>query len=220
MIDLYYFPTPNTWKVSIMLEECGLPYRVVPVDIMKDAQFQPDFLAISPNGRVPAIVDHEGDRDQSVFESGAILVYLAEKTGRFLPASGPGRVETLEWLFWQMAGLGPMSGQVGYFRRSAPDNSFAIERYMKEVSRLYGVMDRRLVDRKWIAGEYSIADMACWGWVWFHPALGQSLDGFPNLSRWFRAMGQRPAVVKAKTVGVEVLSPETQEMYKGEQFKP
>lgn len=221
MIDFYFFPTPNTWKITIMLEECGLPYRVVPVDITKGAQFEPEFLQISPNNRVPAIVDHEDGRSQRVFESGAILLYLAEKTGRFLPTGGTQRVEVLEWLFWQIGGLGPMAGQAGFFRRYAPDgNDFAIARYTTEVGRLLKVLDRRLAHREWIAGDvYSIADMSCWGWVWFHPAHGQSFADIPNVERWFRAMSLRPAVAKAKMIGVEFAPIEAQPMFEGDIYQ-
>ncbi|ATE65829.1 glutathione S-transferase family protein [Rhizorhabdus dicambivorans] len=221
MIDLYYFPTPNTWKVSIMLEELGLPYAVKRIDITKSEQFAPDFLRISPNNRVPAIVDHDVPGEpQPVFESGAILVYLAEKTGRFLAPSGPARVRALEWLFWQMGGLGPMAGQTHHFRRYAPEgNGYAIERYVKESARLYGVLDRNLAERAWVAGEdYGIADMACWGWVWFHQMHAQSLDDFPNVARWFHAMGARPAVKRARLVGMENLSEETLTLYKGDYY--
>lgn len=215
MIDLYYFPTPNTWKVSIMLEECGLPYRVVLVDITKQQQEEPAFQAISPNGRVPAIVDHSAG-SQSVFESGAILLYLAEKTGRFLAPSGPERVEALEWLFWQMGGLGPMAGQAGHFRRYAPaGNDYAVERYTKEVSRLLRVLDTRLSGREWIAGDYGIADMACWGWVWFHPVHGQSFDDFPNVKRWFFAMAERPAVQRGRNVAMDQVSEVMRQIYQG-----
>jgi GSH-dependent disulfide-bond oxidoreductase len=180
VIDLHYFPSPNTWKASIMLEECALPYRLKIVDITKNEQFDAAFLAISPNNRVPAIVDHaapEGAR--AVFESGAILVYLAEKTGRFLAPSGPERTQSLEWLFWQVGGLGPMAGQAHHFRRYAPDgNLYAVDRYTQECARLYGVLDRRLHGRDWLAGAYGIADISCWGWVWFHRLHGQSLGDF------------------------------------------
>lgn len=193
-----------------MLEECGLPYRLIPVDITKDQQFEPDFLAISPNNRVPAIVDHDTPSGtQSVFESGAILIYLAEKTGRLLAHDGPNRVATLEWLMWQMGGLGPMAGQTHHFRRyKAEGNDYAVERYTKETARLYGVLDRRLAGREWIADDYSIADIACWGWVWFHRMHGQNLADFPNVSRWFFAMGARPAVQRGKSIGLELVSPE------------
>lgn len=204
MIDLYFTPSPNTWKVSIMLEECGLAYRVVPVDIGKGKQFAPGFLRISPNNRVPAIVDHDSrGAPQPVFESGAILIYLAEKTGLFFAPSGPDRVAALEWLFWQIGGLGPISGQAHHFRRSAPPgNDHALERYTTELDRLYGVLDRRLEGRDWIAGDYSIADIACWGWVWFN---GPVPDAFPNIGRWAGAMAARPGVARGRRAGFETL---------------
>jgi len=217
MIELFYFPSPNTWKVSIMLEECALPYRLKIIDITRNEQFDPAFLAISPNNRVPAIVDHgapEGPRP--VFESGAILIYVAEKTGRFLPASGPNRTSALEWLFWQVGGLGPMAGQAHHFRRYAPEgNGYAVERYTTECARLYGVLDRRLAGRDWIAGDYGIADMSVWGWVWFHRLHGQSLDDFANVKRWFFAMSERPAVQRAKQLGLNALEPAVQQMMQG-----
>ena len=211
MIDLYYAPTPNTWKVSILLEECGLPYRVIPVDILAGDQKKPEFLAINPNGRVPAIVDHEGpDAPLPVFESGAILIYLAEKTSRFLARAGRARAETLSWLMWQMGGLGPIAGQAHHFRRYAPPgNEYSVERFVKETARLYGVLDERLSSNEWLAGDsYSIADMACWGWVWFHRMQGQNLDNFPWVARWFFAISARPAVRRARTVGLDNLSEE------------
>lgn len=218
MIDLYYFPSPNTWKVAIMLEECGLTYRTIDIDITEGQQAAPDFLAVSPNGRVPAIVDHDAEGGaQSVFESGAILVYLAEKTGRLLAPSGPARVEALEWLFWQMGGLGPMAGQAHHFRRYAPEgNDYAVDRYVKEAARLYGVLDRRLAGREWIAGDaYGIADMACWGWVWFHPMHGLSLGDYPNVARWFAGVSGRPAVGRARRVGLDSRSDEVRAMLQG-----
>lgn len=211
MIDLYYAPTPNTWKVSIMLEECGLAYRVIPVDIMAGDQRKPEFLALNPNGRVPAIVDHEGpDGDQPVFESGAILLYLAEKTGRFLATRGRARVEAFSWLMWQMSGLGPMAGQAHHFRRYAPPgNEYSAARFVSESARLYGVLERHLAGNEWLAGgAYGIADMACWGWVWFHPMHGQDLKDFPAVARWFYAISARPAVQRARTVGLENISEE------------
>lgn len=218
MIDLHYFPTPNTWKVSIMLEECALPYQVQIVDITKNDQFAPHFLTISPNNRVPAIIDHDAPEGSlSVFESGAILLYLAEKTGLFLAAEGPARTQAMEWLFWQVGGLGPMAGQGHHFRRYAPDgNEYAVERYTNECARLYGVLDRQLAGREWIAGDYSIADMACWGWVWFHRLHGQNLDSFAHVKRWFFAMSARPAVQRAKQLGLDAVSPATREMLQGD----
>ncbi|HEY4555248.1 MAG TPA: glutathione S-transferase N-terminal domain-containing protein, partial [Lysobacter sp.] len=201
MIDLHYWPTPNGLKPRLMLEETGLDYRIVPVDIGKGEQFDPAFLRIAPNNRIPAIVDHApagGGAPVPVFESGAILVYLAEKTGRFLPADLRGRTEVLQWLFWQMGGLGPMAGQNGHFNLYAPEKvPYAIARYEKETARLYGVLDRRLADREFIAGEYSIADMACYPWIVPHESHRQNLADFPNLRRWFVAVAQRPATQRA-----------------------
>jgi GST-like protein len=209
MMDVYYFPSPNTWKVTIMLEECALPYRIVPVDIQKDEQFTAKYLTISPNNKVPAIVDREAPGTPlSVFESGAILMYLAEKTGRFLAPSGVQRARTLEWLFWQVSGLGPMAGQTHYFRRMAPadTSTAAIERFAKESTRLYGVMDRRLEQTEYLGGEYSIADIACWCWVWFHDMHLQRLEDFPSIARWFGVIGERPAVVAGRQVGLDLVS--------------
>lgn len=221
MIDLYYFPTPNTWKASIMLEETGLPYKIVPVNIMEGDQHKPEFLKISPNNRVPAMVDHDGaDGEISVFESGAMLVYLADKTGKFLPASGKGRTQALEWLFWQVGGLGPMAGQANHFRNYMADNTQAVDRYVNEAKRLYGVLDRQLAGREWIAGEYGIADMACWGWVWFHPMHGQTLSEFPEVARWFEAMSARPAVQRGKNAGLEHVSEQQRKMYDGPYYQP
>ena len=201
MIDLYYWTTPNGHKITMFLEEAGLPHRIVPIDIGKGEQFAPDFLKISPNNRIPAIVDHapaDGGGPLSVFESGAILLYLAEKTGRFLPADLRGRNEALQWLFWQMGGLGPMAGQNHHFGIYAPEPiPYAIERYVKETSRLYAVLDRRLAGREYIAGDYSIADMACYPWIVPHERQRQNLADFPNLARWFAAVGARPATVRA-----------------------
>ena len=205
MIDLYYWPTPNGHKITMFLEEAGLPYRVVPVNIGAGEQFKPEFLAISPNNRMPAIVDHTptgGGAPISVFESGAILVYLAEKAEQFIPEDARGRAEVLEWLFWQVGGLGPMAGQNGHFSRYAPEKiPYAIERYVKETNRLYGVLERRLADREFVAGAYSIADMAAYPWIVPHEAHGQKLDDFPNLNRWFAAIACRPATVRAYAVG-------------------
>jgi len=200
MIDLYSWATPNGIKVSIALEELGLPYTFHPVNIGRGEQFQPDFLRISPNNRIPAIVDR--DTGVSVFESGAILVYLGEKTGRFLPAAGAARYEVLQWLFWQMGGLGPMAGQAHHFRQYAPEPiPYGIERYTREVSRLYGVLDRRLADRGFVAGDYSIADMAIFPWVAPWEKQGQVLADFPNLARWFAEVAARPAVDRGRRVG-------------------
>ncbi len=198
MIDLYYWPTPNGWKITIMLEECGLPYKIVPVNIGMGEQFDPAFLEISPNNRMPAIVDHEpigGGDPVSMFESGAILMYLAEKTGRFMPKDVAGRYEVVQWVMWQMGNLGPMAGQTHHFRNYCPDKiDYAIDRYTNEVNRLYGVMDTRLSDREYLAGDYSIADMASWPWVVPWKRQGQDLDSFPNLRRWFDTLRARPAV--------------------------
>ena len=205
MIDVYYWPTPNGHKITLFLEEAGLPYRIVPVDIGAGAQFQPDFLRISPNNKMPAIVDPEpagGGGPLSVFESGAILLYLAEKTGRFLPKELRARTQVTEWLFWQVGGLGPMAGQNHHFSRYAPEKlPYAIERYVKETSRLYAVLDRRLEGRDFIAGEYSIADMASYPWVVSHEAQSQDLTRFPNVKRWFEAIRERPATKRAYAKG-------------------
>ncbi len=208
MIDLYYWPTPNGWKISIALEEMELPYRTVMVNIGRGEQFEPDFLAISPNNRMPAIVDHEpkgGGAPISVFETGAILLYLAEKCGRFLPADPRKRVEVTEWLMWQMGGLGPMLGQNHHFRIYAPEPvPYAVDRYTKETSRLYGVLDRRLEGREYICGDYSIADMACWPWIVPHERQGQKLADFPNVNRWYETMKTRPGLQRGFDVGKEI----------------
>ncbi|HLJ62775.1 MAG TPA: glutathione binding-like protein [Stellaceae bacterium] len=201
-LELHYWTTPNGHKVTMFLEETALMYRIMPVNIGAGEQFRPDFLKISPNNRIPALVDDEppgGEAPVSVFESGAILLYLAEKTGRFLPKDLRGRVEVIQWLFWQMGGLGPMAGQNHHFSRQAPEKiAYAIERYVKETNRLYGVLDKRLADRAFIAGnDYSIADMAAYPWLVPHEAQGQSLADFPHLKRWFEAIRARPATVRA-----------------------
>jgi GSH-dependent disulfide-bond oxidoreductase len=200
MIDLYYWTTPNGHKITIFLEEAGLPYRLVPVDIGKGEQFAPAFLAISPNNRIPAILDHapaDGGAPISVFESGAILLYLAQKTARFLAADVRGRIETLQWLFWQVGGLGPMAGQNHHFRQYVEPIPYPIARYTREVARLYAVLDKRLSGRDYIAGDYSIADMACYPWIVPHERQGQAIDDFPALAQWFRRIAARPAVVRA-----------------------
>lgn len=208
MIDLYYWPTPNGHKVTIFLEETATPYRIVPVNIGAGDQFQPDFLRISPNNRMPAVVDDQpagGGTPVSLFESGAILVYLAEKTGRFLATDLRGRFEALQWLFWQVAGLGPMAGQNHHFRLYAQEKlAYAIDRYVNETARLYAVLDKRLADREFVAGDYSIADMAAYPWVVPHERQGQDLADFPNLRRWFEAIRSRPAVVAAYEKGKAV----------------
>jgi GSH-dependent disulfide-bond oxidoreductase len=202
MIDLHYWTTPNGHKITIFLEEAGLPYRITPVNISKGEQFKPVFLAISPNNRIPAIVDrapNDGGAQISVFESGAILVYLAEKTGKYLPTDVRDRNRVMEWLFWQMAGLGPMAGQNHHFSHYALEKiPYAIERYIKETNRLYGVLDKQLADHEFIAGRaYSIADMAAYPWIVPYERQGQKLEDFPNLKRWFDAMRARPAVQRA-----------------------
>lgn len=208
MIELYYWTTPNGHKITIFLEEAGLPYVLKPVDIGRGEQFAPEFLKISPNNRIPAIVDTEpagGGGPLSVFESGAILQYLAEKTGRFLPSDLRGRVEVMQWLFWQMGGLGPMAGQNHHFSQYAAEKiPYAIERYVKETERLYGVLDDRLEGRPFIAGDYSIADMACYPWIVPYENQGQRLEDFPNIARWFAEMRERPAVVRAYERAKEV----------------
>jgi GSH-dependent disulfide-bond oxidoreductase len=201
MIDLHYWPTPNGHKITIFLEEAGLPYTIHKVDIGKGDQFKPDFLKIAPNNRMPAIVDHapkDGGAPISVFESGAILQYLAEKTRKFLSTDIRKKTETMQWLFWQMGGLGPMAGQNGHFNVYAPEKvPYAIDRYTKETARLYGVLNRLLADRDFMAGEYSIADMASYPWIVPYENHKQKLEDFPHLKRWFDTIKARPAVVKA-----------------------
>jgi GST-like protein len=205
-IDLYYWPTPNGWKITIMLEELEAPYQIKYINISKGEQFEPSFLAIAPNNRMPAIVDPDGPGGApiSVFESGAILQYLGRKFGKFYPVDERARVEVDQWLFWQMGGLGPMAGQAHHFRNYAPEKiQYGIDRYTNEVNRLYGVMNKRLADRDYLAGDYSIADMACIGWVIPHKNQGQDLDDFPHLKAWFERLHQRPAVLKGIAVGKE-----------------
>jgi GSH-dependent disulfide-bond oxidoreductase len=197
MIEFYAWPTPNGFKISIMLEEVGLPYSVRPVNIGKGDQFNPEFLRISPNNKMPAIVDSDGPggRSVSVFESGAILIYLAEKTGQLLPREGAGRYAVLEWLMFQMGGVGPMLGQAHHFRSYAPEPiQYAIDRYSNEAKRLYGVLDRRLVDREFLAGDYSIADIATMPWLRYPERQGVEIDDYPNVRRWRDAIAARPAV--------------------------
>jgi glutathione S-transferase len=203
-IDLYYWPTPNGWKISIMLEECGLAYVMKPVAIGKGEQFKPKFLKVSPNNRIPAIVDPDGPdgRPISVFESGAILQYLGRKTGKFYPKDERKRVQVEEWLYWQMAGLGPMTGQANHFLNYAKEGSdYARQRYVDEVNRLFGVMNTRLASRKYLAGEYSIADMACIGWVLAGMRTGQNIDDFPHLKKWVDRLRARPAVDRGLKLG-------------------
>jgi GST-like protein len=206
MIELYLWPTPNGFKITIMLEECGLPYEVKYVNIGKGDQFEPEFLVISPNNRMPAIVDTGGPDGKaiSVFESGAILQYLGRKTGKFYPRDERARVKVDEWLFWQMGGLGPMAGQAHHFRHYAPEKiDYAYDRYTDEVNRLYGVMDIRLSDNEFLAGDYSIADMAAYPWVRPYKRQGQDLAEFPNLEAWYKRIHDRPAVARAVVVGQE-----------------
>lgn len=205
MIDLYSYPSPNGIKVAIMLEECGLAYRMVPVDITRGGQFEPAFLEISPNNRIPALVDHDAAGGPlELFESGAILLYLAEKSRRFLPADTQGRYAVLKWLFWQVGGLGPMAGQAHHFRAFAAEQvPYGIRRYTDECNRLYGVMNRRLERMEYLGGDYSIADMAAWPWIQPHERQGQRLEDFPAVRRWFEAIGERPAVRRALALGHE-----------------
>jgi len=209
MIDVYYWPTPNGHKVTIFLEEVGLPYKVIPINIGKGEQFAPEFLKISPNNRMPAIVDHEGPDGAPIalFESGAILLYLAEKTGRFMPSELRARYKVIEWLMFQMASVGPMLGQAHHFRRYAPDKiQYAIDRYTNEAHRIYGVVDKRVGEAPYLAGEYSIADMATYPWLRLYKLQGQELADFPNLKRWFDAIEARPAVQRGVGVMAEVLA--------------
>ena len=214
MIDVYYWTTPNGHKVTIFLEEAGLPYEIIPINIGKGEQFKADFLTVSPNNRIPAIVDHDppgGGKPIPVFESGAMLVYLAEKTGKFLPKDLRGKYEVLQWVNWQMGGLGPMAGQANHFNVYAPQFNlvdkleYGQQRYSNEVNRLFGVLNKRLADRVHVAGDFSIADMAIWPWIVGFKNFGQKLEDFPNLRKWFEeTVGQRPAVVKGKAVGLEL----------------
>lgn len=201
MIDLYFSPTPNGMKMKLFFAETGLAHRVVDVSLSKGEQFEPAFLAISPNNKIPALVDHDpadGGEPIAMFESGAMLLYLADKARRLLPDQARARNEAIQWLFWQMAGLGPMAGQNGYFRVYASERvPFAIERYSKESARLYRVLDQRLAGRDFIAGEYSIADIACYPWIVPHASHGMRLDDYPNLRRWFDAITARPATRRA-----------------------
>jgi GST-like protein len=210
-IDLYYWPTPNGKKVAIFLEEAGLPYELVPVDITAGEQFDEEFLEISPNNKMPAMVDPEGPDGEpiSIFESGAILIYLAEKTGEFLPRSTREKYRVLQWLMFQVGSIGPMLGQAHHFRGYAPEEiPYAIDRYTKEAARLYGVMDRRLSEVEHFVGdEYSVADMAIYPWIASHERQGQKMEDFPNLARWYESVGARPAVQRAMEVGEELRRP-------------
>ena len=209
MIELYYWTTPNGHKITMFLEEAGVPYKIFPVKIGAGEQFKPEFLAISPNNRIPAIIDRDpkdGGAPISIFESGAILLYLAEKTRQFIPSDLRGRVEALQWLFWQMGGLGPMAGQNHHFKQYAPEKiAYAIDRYVKETNRLYGVLNKRLANRRYVAGEaYTIADMASYPWIVPHEKQGQNLDDFPHLKRWFEEIKERPATIRAYERAAEI----------------
>ncbi|MCU0570834.1 MAG: glutathione binding-like protein [Oculatellaceae cyanobacterium Prado106] len=211
MIDLYYWPTPNGHKITLFLEETGLPYQIIPINIGLGDQFKPEFLQIAPNNRIPAIVDRspteggvDGGDPVSVFESGAILLYLADKIGQLIPSDLRGRTTVLQWLFWQMGGLGPMAGQNHHFSAYAAEKiPYAIDRYVNETGRLYAVLDKQLGDREFIAGDYSIADMAAYPWIVPYERQGQNLDNFPNLKRWFTTIASRPATLRAYAKGDE-----------------
>jgi GST-like protein len=208
MIDLHYWTTPNGHKITMFLEETGLKYKVFPVNIGKGDQFKPEFLAVAPNNRIPAMVDHEpkgGGKPISIFESGAMLLYLAEKTGKFLPADLYGRYDAIQWTFWQMGGLGPMAGQNHHFRNYGQEKiKYAIDRYVNETNRLYGVLNKRLADREFVAGDYSIADMASYPWIVPYKNQDQNIDDFPHLKRWLETIGARPATVRAYAKAKEV----------------
>ena len=210
-IELYYWPTPNGHKPAIFLEEAGLPYNIVPVNIGEGDQYDPEFLKISPNNKMPAIIDPEGPDGEpiSIFESGAILIYLSEKTGKFFPQSPRKKYDVLQWLMFQMGGVGPMLGQAHHFRKYAPEKiSYAIDRYTNEAARLYGVMDRHLANTEYFAGdEYTIVDIAMFPWLVSHDDQGQSMDDFPNLERWYEGVKNRPAVQRALEVGKEMRRP-------------
>jgi GST-like protein len=208
MIDLHYWTTPNGHKITMFLEETGLKYKIFRVNIGKGDQFKPEFLAIAPNNRIPALVDHEpkgGGKPISIFESGAILLYLAEKTGQFIPTDIYGRYDVIQWTFWQMGGLGPMAGQNHHFSNYAQEKiKYAIDRYVNETNRLYGVLNKRLADREFIAGQYSIADMACYPWIVPYKNQSQNIDDFPHLKRWLETIRERPATVRAYALAKEV----------------
>lgn len=214
MIDLHFWPTPNGWKITIMLEEAGLPYRLAPVDISAGEQLRPEFLAISPNGRMPALVDPDGPGGEpiAIFESGAILQYLGDKTGRFYPSERRARSAVEQWLYWQCAGLGPMVGQAAHFNYQAEKIPYAIDRYTAEARRLYGVLDRRLGEVEHLAGEYSIADMATWPWTRGYKALGIDLAEFPNLRAWFKRVGAREAVLRGANIGKDAFAQRQREL--------
>lgn len=210
MIDLHYWTTPNGHKISIFLEEAEVHYTIHPVNIGKGDQFKPEFLKISPNNKIPAIVDQsplDNGKPIAIFESGAILIYLAEKTGKFLSKDIRHRQQTIEWLFWQVGGLGPMAGQNHHFNGYAPEKiPYAMDRYIKETARLYGVLNHRLADRHFVAGDYSIADMAIYPWIVPHEKQSQNLSDFPHLKKWYEKVGQRPAVVRAYAKAQEINS--------------
>ncbi len=228
MIDLYFWTTPNGYKPLLFLEETGLEHRLLPVNIGSGEQFRPEFLRLSPNNRIPAIVDHEptgGGKPIAMFESGAILLYLADKTAKFIPADVGGRSEVLQWLFWQMGGLGPMLGQNHHFQIYAPEKlPYAIKRYVDETDRLYGVLNKRLGDREFVAGEYSIADMACYPWIVPWQRQGMNIDDFPNIRRWMDAIASRPATQRAYERGkaisdTRVVTPEAAKVLFGQTSK-
>jgi len=210
MINLYYWTTPNGHKLTIFLEEAGLAYKLIPINISKGEQFAESFLKISPNNKIPAIVDmapNDKGEPIAIFESGAILLYLADKTGQFIPEGVRGRYEVMQWLFWQVAGLGPMAGQNHHFSNFAPEKiPYAIERYVKETTRLYTVLDKQLTGQQFIAGQFSIADMACYPWIVPHEKQGQHLENFPNLEKWFHRIKARPAVQRAYNLAAEIKS--------------
>ena len=204
MIEVYFYPSPNGLKVTICLEELEVPFRVVTIDITRGAQFEPSFLALSPNNKIPALIDARQVPPVRLFESGAILLYLAERAGRFIPTTPTARADCLAWLFWQVGGLGPMAGQAHHFRAFASEQvPYGIKRYTDECNRLYGVLNRQLAQHEWVAGEYSIADMACYPWIIPHERQGQDLAAFPHLARWYTAMGERPAVQRGLVHGHE-----------------
>lgn len=206
-LELYYWPTPNGWKITILLEELNVPYDLHLVDIVMGEQFEEDFLRIAPNNRMPAIVDPDGPDDApiSIFESGAIMVYLTRKFARFGGSDERMQIDVMQWLMWQMGGLGPMAGQAHHFRKYAPESlPYAIDRYSNECNRLYAVMNTRLKDRDFLAGEYSIADMACIGWIILHKHQGQTLDDFPNLKNWYQRIRERPAVERGLAVARDI----------------
>ncbi len=208
MIDLHYWTTPNGHKIAMFLEETGLPYRVLPVNLQKNEQFAPDFLKIAPNNKMPAIVDHDpvdGGAPISIFESGAILQYLAEKSGKLMPQDLRSRMDVTQWLFWQVANLGPMPGQLIFFLRNTEKHPFGIERYTKETERLFGVLDKRLADREWLAGEaYSIADIAAYAWAAPYNLFGLDLNAYPHVERWLEAIASRPATERAYAIAKEL----------------